>query len=31
MSLGRPHSNDNPEKYKDSFELYRLTQPQARR
>ena len=28
MSLGRPHSNDYPEKYKDSFELYSLTQPQ---
>jgi hypothetical protein len=27
MSLGRPHSNDYPEKYKNSFELYRLTQP----
>jgi len=27
MALGRPHSNDFPEKYKESFELYRLTQP----
>jgi hypothetical protein len=28
VSLGRPHSNDYPEKYKGSFELYLLTQPQ---
>jgi hypothetical protein len=29
MALGRPSSNDNPEKYRESFELFRLTQPQA--
>jgi hypothetical protein len=29
MPLGRPHSKDYPEKYKNSFELYQLTQPQA--
>lgn len=29
MALGRPTSNDNPDKYRESFELYRLTQPQA--
>ncbi len=28
MPMGRPHSNDYPEKYKTSFELYQLTQPQ---
>jgi hypothetical protein len=28
MPLGRPHSKDYPEKYKNSFELYQLTQPQ---
>jgi|GEM_PF-5562709 len=27
MALGRPHSKDNPEKYKTSFELYALTRP----
>jgi len=27
MPLGRPHSKDYPEKYKNSFELYQLTQP----
>lgn len=27
MALGRPHSNDNPEKYRESFELYQLTRP----
>jgi len=27
MPLGRPQSNDDPEKYKNSFELYRLIQP----
>jgi biotin operon repressor len=26
MALGRPHSKDYPEKYKNSFELHRLTQ-----
>jgi hypothetical protein len=30
MPLGRPHSNDFPEKYRKSFELYELTQPRAR-
>ena len=29
MALGRPHSKDYPGKYKDSFELFRLTQPKA--
>ena len=29
MPLGRPHSKDFPEKYKNSFELYQLTQPPA--
>ncbi|MEN8005854.1 MAG: hypothetical protein ABFS42_02520 [Candidatus Krumholzibacteriota bacterium] len=29
MTLGRPHSKDYPEKYRDSFALYQLTQPQT--
>ena len=27
MSLGRPKSNDTPEKYRDSFELFQLSRP----
>ena len=27
MALGRPHSKDFPEKYRESFDLYQLTQP----
>lgn len=27
MSLGRPKSNDTPEKYRDSFELFQLSKP----
>jgi hypothetical protein len=27
MALGRPHSNDDPDKYRKSYELYRLTEP----
>ncbi len=29
MALGRPHSKDFPEKYRKSFELYKLTETQA--
>ena len=31
MPLGRPQSNDDPQKYKKSFELYELTQPRTPR
>ena len=27
MPLGRPQSKDSPEKYRESFALYKLTQP----